>query len=43
MQELLAANKNFGMKAAQITLLKQEKVPCLKDNDASLVPPSGRA
>ena len=33
---LLKANAFFGMAADQITLLKQEKVPCLADNDARL-------
>ena len=33
---LLADHGHFGMVAGQITLLKQEKVPCLKDGDAGL-------
>ena len=35
-EEFLEANGNFGMAAGQITLLKQEKVPCVADNDAQL-------
>ncbi|CAI0393300.1 unnamed protein product [Linum tenue] len=34
--QLLESNKYFGMKPAQIKLLKQEKVACLEDNDARL-------
>ena len=34
--ELLKANGNYGMAPGQITLLKQEKVPCLSDNEARL-------
>ena len=33
---LLEANANFGMKAGQVTIVKQEKVACLADNDARL-------
>ena len=33
---LLEAHGNFGMLAGQVTLLQQEKVPCLSDNDARL-------
>ncbi|XP_073035938.1 UDP-sugar pyrophosphorylase-like [Primulina eburnea] len=33
---LLESNSYFGMKPAQIKLLKQEKVACLDDNDARL-------
>lgn len=33
---LLESNAYFGMKATQVTLLKQEKVACLADNDARL-------
>ncbi|GAB4862109.1 hypothetical protein Ancab_037361 [Ancistrocladus abbreviatus] len=33
---LLESNSYFGMKSTQVTLLKQEKVACLEDNDASL-------
>ncbi|KAJ7298571.1 hypothetical protein O6H91_Y540600 [Diphasiastrum complanatum] len=35
-KELLERNNYFGMDSDQITLLKQEKVACLADNDASL-------
>ncbi|KAG6542802.1 hypothetical protein Mapa_015706 [Marchantia paleacea] len=35
-QELLETKKNFGMLPDQIVLLKQEKVACLSDNDASI-------
>ena len=35
-EELLRANDYFGMQPSQVTLLKQEKVPCLADNDARL-------
>ncbi|KAL1508677.1 hypothetical protein AB1Y20_004772 [Prymnesium parvum] len=35
-EELLKTNGFFGMKASQVTLLKQEKVPCLSDNEARL-------
>ena len=35
---LLKANDNYGMAHGQIRLLKQEKVPCLLDNDARLAP-----
>ncbi|CAI0610505.1 unnamed protein product [Linum tenue] len=34
--QLLESNSYFGMKPAQIKLLKQEKVACLEDNDARL-------
>ena len=34
--QLLAAHENFGMEAGQISLLKQEKVPALLDNDARI-------
>lgn len=34
--ELLELNSYFGMKPAQVKLLKQEKVACLDDNDARL-------
>ncbi|XP_073144290.1 UDP-sugar pyrophosphorylase-like [Henckelia pumila] len=34
--KLLESNSYFGMKPAQIKLLKQEKVACLDDNDARL-------
>lgn len=33
---LLKENSNFGMADGQVTLLKQEKVPCLSDNEARL-------
>jgi len=33
---LLKENAYFGMNSAQVTLLKQEKVPCLSDNEARL-------
>lgn len=33
---LLESNAYFGMKSTQVTLLKQEKVACLQDNDARL-------
>ena len=35
-EALLRANDFFGMEPAQVTLMKQEKVPCLSDNDARL-------
>jgi len=35
-EQLLKANGYFGMLESQVTLLKQEKVPCLGDNDARL-------
>ncbi|OIW14508.1 hypothetical protein TanjilG_12101 [Lupinus angustifolius] len=34
--ELLELNSYFGMQPTQVTLLKQEKVACLDDNDARL-------
>ncbi|XXG40701.1 hypothetical protein AAC387_Pa01g1351 [Persea americana] len=34
--DLLVSNSFFGMKPAQVILLKQEKVACLADNDARL-------
>ena len=34
--DLLESNDYFGAKKTQITLMKQEKVPCLMDNDAHL-------
>lgn len=34
--DLLERNDYFGAKKSQITLIKQEKVPCLTDNDAHL-------
>ncbi|XP_065881926.1 UDP-sugar pyrophosphorylase [Euphorbia lathyris] len=34
--ELLESNSYFGMEPSQVKLLKQEKVACLKDNDARL-------
>ena len=34
--DLLKRNDYFGAKASQVTLIKQEKVPCLTDNDAHL-------
>jgi len=33
-EELLKANNDFGLKPGQITLVKQDKVPALADNDA---------
>lgn len=33
---LLRDHNNFGMNADQITILKQEKVPALIDNDAHI-------
>lgn len=33
-RELLAANNNFGMADGQLTIVKQEKVPALLNNDA---------
>ena len=33
-EALLRANGYFGMEEGQVTLLKQEKVPALEDNDA---------
>jgi UDP-sugar pyrophosphorylase len=40
---LLAAHANFGMGPAQISIIKQEKVPCLQDGDARLaLDPSDR-
>jgi len=35
-EELLRAHSNFGMTAGQVSLIKQEKVPCLADNNATL-------
>ncbi|KAJ8600506.1 hypothetical protein CTAYLR_010064 [Chrysophaeum taylorii] len=35
-KEMLAANNNFGAAPGQITLLKQEKVAALADNDARI-------
>lgn len=35
-EDMLKANVNFGMAEGQITLLKQEKVPCLSDAEARL-------
>ncbi|KAL2638333.1 hypothetical protein AAZV13_06G108300 [Glycine max] len=34
--ELLESNSYFGLQPTQVTLLKQEKVACLEDNDARL-------
>ncbi|KAI5405846.1 hypothetical protein KIW84_052563 [Lathyrus oleraceus] len=34
--DLLESNSYFGMQPTQVTLLKQEKVACLEDNDARL-------
>ena len=34
--DLLERNDYFGAKPSQVTLIKQEKVPCLTDNDARL-------
>ncbi|XWS25075.1 hypothetical protein CRYUN_Cryun27aG0039900 [Craigia yunnanensis] len=34
--DLLESNSYFGMKPTQVKLLKQEKVACLNDNDATL-------
>ena len=34
--DLLEKNDYFGAKPTQVTLIKQEKVPCLVDNDARL-------
>lgn len=34
--KLLESNSYFGMKPRQVTLLKQEKVACLDDNDARI-------
>ena len=34
--DLLERNDYFGAKKTQVTLIKQEKVPCLTDNDAHL-------
>ena len=41
-ERFLRANAYFGMDEASVTLLKQEKVACLADNDAriALAPPS---
>eukprot|EP00854_Cymbomonas_tetramitiformis_P009790 gene9790-11599_t len=35
-EALLATNGYFGMQEGQVQLMKQEKVPCLADNDAAL-------
>ena len=35
-EELLMANNYYGMEPSQVTLMKQEKVPCLTDNEARL-------
>ncbi|QDZ20571.1 UTP--glucose-1-phosphate uridylyltransferase [Chloropicon primus] len=35
-QALLEASGYFGMNASQVRLLKQDKVPCLADNEATL-------
>jgi UDP-sugar pyrophosphorylase len=35
-EALLKANEYFGMSPDQVTLMKQEKVPCLADNNAAL-------
>jgi len=35
-EALLSEHANFGMAPGQVTLLKQEKVPCLSDNEARL-------
>jgi len=35
-EALLKEKGYFGMKPSQVTLMKQEKVPCLADNDARL-------
>ncbi|CAI5949601.1 unnamed protein product [Closterium sp. NIES-65] len=35
-QELLSAHGYYGMRPSQLTLLKQEKVACVADNDAHL-------
>ncbi|KAG6487229.1 hypothetical protein ZIOFF_055814 [Zingiber officinale] len=37
MIKLLKSNNFFGMKSTQVTLLKQEKLACLDDNDASFL------
>ena len=34
--KLLKDNDDFGMASSQVHLIKQDKVPCLADNDASL-------
>ena len=38
---LLEENRYFGMKPSQVRLLKQNKVPCLADNEASLALAAG--
>jgi len=40
--ELLAANKNFGMAADQITVMQQEKVPALMDVEARISAKDGK-
>ena len=35
-RQLLAANANFGLHAAQLHLVKQSRVPCLSSTDATL-------
>ena len=35
-EALLAENNAFGMAPGQVTLIKQEKVPCLADNEARI-------
>ena len=40
--ELLAKNSNFGMADGQITIMKQEKVPSLINNQAHFAQPEGQ-
>ena len=35
---LLQGNGFFGMEESQVTILKQEKVPCMVDNEATIAP-----
>ena len=37
-RQLLKENNDFGAAKGQITLMKQEKVPALQDNDARIAP-----
>ena len=41
-RQLFKENNDFGAAKGQITLMKQEKVPALQDNDARIAPLSAR-
>lgn len=41
-EKILKENNNFGLKESQITIIKQEKVPAMIDNEAHFALESGK-